>query len=250
MPTRKPTTRPDPDEPVLRRVKVKDLRPNPYRRLDQYPLDPDKVQKLKQSIETDEFWANITGRRVGRYVEIAFGHHRLAAIRQLFKPTDKITIVIRELSNEQMIKLMAWENRKEWGASIWSYVETLEATIEAYRQGQITLPPVPAKTNTGEKSPIRYASPDSVMHPYTKSTVAMALGWTKKANDGRTLQPNWECGVAFLVLDAMDKGLLSAETLEATIEAYRQGQISLPPVPDKTPGSAIRYVARDSLQRD
>jgi hypothetical protein len=34
--------------------------------------------------------------------------------------------------------------------------------------------------------------------------VATFLGYTRENNKGRTLQPNWECGVAFLVIDAMD----------------------------------------------
>jgi hypothetical protein len=35
-------------------------------------------------------------------------------------------------------------DRKEWGASIWRYVEAIQATLDAAKAGDITLPEIPA----------------------------------------------------------------------------------------------------------
>jgi hypothetical protein len=45
-----------------------------------------------------------------------------------------------------MLRLMARENRKEWGASIWRYVEAIQAALDAAKAGDITLPEIPAHT--------------------------------------------------------------------------------------------------------
>jgi hypothetical protein len=44
--------------------------------------------------------------------------------------------------------------------------------------------------------------------------VAEFLGWTRRqAGDRETLKPNWECDVAFRVIDMMAEGLIDAKTL-------------------------------------
>jgi ribosomal protein S20 len=43
-------------------VQVKNLQPNPYRDMEHYPIDKDKIQSLKDSIEQTEFWDNILAR--------------------------------------------------------------------------------------------------------------------------------------------------------------------------------------------
>jgi hypothetical protein len=217
MPTRKPTTRHDRDEPVLKRVKVKvkDLRPNPFRRLDRYPIDRDKIEALKESIGSTGFWRNIVGRPgAGDTVQIVFGHHRLVAIQELYQPSNEVEIEVRDLSPDDMIRMMARENRREWGASIWRYVEAVESAIAAYDRGEITLPDV------GARGPRRETCQGSGKFFNTR-TVAEFLGYTRKADKG-SVRPNRECEIAFRVIDLMERGLLDAETLgqlrTATVE--------------------------------
>ena len=76
----------------------------------------------------------------------------------------------------------------------------LRATIAAYGKGEIELPKVPKNTDT---KLIRQASQEPVMLAFTKATVAEFLGWTRSANDGKTLQPNHACEVAFRALENM-----------------------------------------------
>src|SRR5262245_53893149 len=105
---------------MLKLVRIKDLRPNPFRNLEDYPIHREKVDALKESIASTEFWGTICGRPAGGdAVEIAFGHHRLAALKELMGGTDGVEIIVRKYTNEQMLKMMARENMEEWGTSAW-----------------------------------------------------------------------------------------------------------------------------------
>jgi len=69
--------------------KLKDVKPNPFRRTEKYPLIAGKVEFLKTSIENTDFWENIIGREVDGKLEIAYGHHRLEALKALYPPTKE-----------------------------------------------------------------------------------------------------------------------------------------------------------------
>lgn len=189
---------------MLKTVKVANLRPNPFRRLDEYPIVREKVDTLKESINRTGFWGTICGREVGAHVEIAFGHHRLVALRE--SGVKQVEMIVRELSNEQMLQMMANENLQEYGTSAWVELETVRATIEAFGKGLIVLPEIAKKT---AHNIIRHAVHGPVDHAYTKLTVATFLGWTRKGGKGEnSLQPNVACGVAFRALDAINAGFL------------------------------------------
>jgi hypothetical protein len=147
--------------------------------------------------------------------QIAFGHHRLVALRE--RNVETVEIIVRDLSNEDMLRMMALENLEDYGASAWVELETIRTTIEAYGKGEIELPPVPAKTRSHL---VKYDPPDSADHPYTKSTVAEFLGWTKKGPRG-SIEPNYACEVAFTALDCIEKGIINHQALEADDDSRR-----------------------------
>jgi hypothetical protein len=195
---------------MLTKVAIEKLRPNPFRRLNEYPIDREKVEALKSSIENSGFWRTIVGRPVADgHVEVAFGHHRLVALREQFGPEEVVEIIVQKLSDEQMLKMMANENLAEWGSNGWTEVETVRAVIDAHARGLISLPPAPAKTKTAA---LRYVPRDSLDHPYTKASVATFLGWTDKGSHG-TLQPNDRCNVAIDAIDAIDEKLVGPADL-------------------------------------
>jgi len=97
------------------KIKVKDLIPNPYRRMEKYPIDVYKVESLKTSIEETSFWDNVLAREKDGKYEIAYGHHRLIAIQEL--GIKEVDIPVRDLDNATMVKIMANENMEDWGAS-------------------------------------------------------------------------------------------------------------------------------------
>jgi hypothetical protein len=185
----------------LRRIAIGELRPNPFRRLDEYPIVREKVDALKRSIASTGFWGTIVGRPAddGR-VEIAFGHHRLVSLRESLGPEQEVEIIVRELTNEDMLRMMADENLEEWGSSGWVEIETVRATIDAHGRGLISLPRIPDAT---PKTLIRHVPRDSLERPYTKTSVAQFLGWTDRASNGG-LQPNDACIIAFDGIDALE----------------------------------------------
>jgi hypothetical protein len=94
------------------KIKVKDLHPNPFRRMDRYPIDRLKVDTLKASIEETTFWDNLVARKHNGQIQIAYGHHRLTALQEL--KVKEVDIPIKELDDGMMIKIMANENLDEW----------------------------------------------------------------------------------------------------------------------------------------
>jgi len=134
-------------------IQVKNLKPNPYRDMERYVIRDEKVLRLKQSMEQTGFWDNILARpkpghtewiepyeeEGGGYFgtvnedvtdpifEIAYGHHRLEALKQVYKPNDLIDIPVKELDDAIMVKIMANENREEWNMSTIILNETVRA---------------------------------------------------------------------------------------------------------------------------
>ena len=95
-------------------IPVKDLLPNPHRRMERYAFNEEKIERLLQSYKKQPFlgWV-IQGRpsptRKGK-VEIAFGHHRLEAARRA--KLAEVGIVIEERSEAEML---ADDGRRERG---------------------------------------------------------------------------------------------------------------------------------------
>jgi len=188
---------------MLKTVSVSSLTANPFRKLDDYPIDRDKIDALKESIESTGFWGTIVARKKGSKYEIAFGHHRMAALQEL--GIKRCDIIVRDLSNEDMVQMMARENLEEWGTSAYIEAQTVESTIRAYGNGEIELPEPESKTN--EKH-IRYAQKSILEHPYTKQTVAKFLGWLNPQG-----LANHACNVAFEMIDAFDAKVVTRKQL-------------------------------------
>jgi hypothetical protein len=194
----------------MEKVAISQLRPNPFRELDDYPIDREKVDKLKESISQTGFWGTIVARKKGSSFEIAFGHHRQVALVELQQEgiigkSEKVDIIVRDLTNEQMIQLMARENLEEWGTNAYIEAQTVESTIRAYGAGEIVLPKVAKDT---PQKHVRNVPPKSAERPYTMASVAQFLGWTKAEGE-----PNHACKVAFEMLDAFELGIVSRKEL-------------------------------------
>lgn len=192
----------------MTRVKLKDIRPNPFRRVDRYPIRQEKIDALLESIDATGFWDNIVARVTDEpgVVEIAYGHHRIEALNQKYKPTHEIGVILRDLDDETMLAMMVRENMEEWGSNVAVLFETVEAVIEAFAEGKIELPPVPFMTrpdaireapsfipgmthmvDTSELS-VREArdarEKDRVgRRIYTTESLARYLGWTIKHDE-------------------------------------------------------------------
>jgi len=111
-------------------IEVKNLVANPYRNIEAYPIDRAKVEQLRNSIRETTFWDNILARPApgnGQY-QIAYGHHRLVAIKEELGKDTVVDIPVRDLSDEEMLRIMANENMKEWATDWTIFVESIKQT--------------------------------------------------------------------------------------------------------------------------
>lgn len=168
------------------KIQVSDLRPNPFRRFEAYPLQPEKIAALKESIGSTEFWDNLVARRApnghGGF-EIAFGHHRVQALHEL--GIETIDIPLRDLDDKTMLRMMAHENRAEWGAVAAVEQETVRAVVEAYASGTIELPKPGSQGGKTRNAPSFVFSHGSCEKPYTAETVQEFLGFKGDAGLNR-----------------------------------------------------------------
>lgn len=99
--------------------------PNHFRMLENYPYSEEKLTALESSIEESGFWEGVIARSSGNDFEIAFGHHRIEAARRL--KLNAVPLVIRELTDLQMLQLMGRENMEDYHTSFLVQLNTWEA---------------------------------------------------------------------------------------------------------------------------
>lgn len=165
---------------------VKDIQPNPFRNMDRYPIRREKVEALRESLRTTGFWDNVVARLVGGKPQIAYGHHRLVALREEFGLNREVELIIKSLDDTAMIRIMSRENLEEWGTSAMVEQETIRSVVLAYAEGKIKLPDPASRTDGAH---IRFApsfvagapvgAGRQVAFPYTVQTVADFIGWVR-----------------------------------------------------------------------
>lgn len=214
--------------------KVSEINPNPYRNIESYPYIEEKIKQLRESIRSTGFWDNLVGRINDEgEPEIAYGHHRIKAVEEELGSDAEVTLTIRDLSDDDMIRIMARENMEEWGSSVWVEMETVKSAVEAHAEDRIELPEVPENVPQAQR---RYApgfiqggAPDGrALDParaYTGTTLARFLGWHTTRPGGRT-RPSNAVRVALSALEMVEAGVLEEDDLrglsrEAAIEAIR-----------------------------
>ncbi len=111
------------------KIALRQLLPNPFRNLGgEYPIDQKKVEAIASSIRTTGFWDNLIVRESAAVIqeykntthtiqgyEIAYGHHRLEALRllvrqQLLDEDYELEFPARRLDDNAMVRIMCLEN--------------------------------------------------------------------------------------------------------------------------------------------
>lgn len=113
--------------PEIVMVPVDKISTNPFRDLQTYPVVKEKVDALVASFKAVGVWPSIIGRRMPRdgYVQQAFGHQRIHAAREL--GLKEVPIIIKDLSDEQMVQYMGRENGEDYSADFLIMLNTWEA---------------------------------------------------------------------------------------------------------------------------
>lgn len=119
------------------KISLRELKPNPFRDEGTYPILRRKVDALKASIRSTGFWDNVLVRKAenGAHYELAYGHHRLLALRELareklLEPDFQLDVSLRKLDDAAMLRIMANENAEEYKAT----PEIIDDTVRVARE--------------------------------------------------------------------------------------------------------------------
>lgn len=110
---------------TLKTVGMELIHTNPYRLLHVYPWIEPKLDALQRSIDDVGFWEGVIARprKEGGY-ELAFGHHRIEAAKR--SGLNRVPLIIRDLTDEQMVKFMGRENGEDYKADFLSMLNSWE----------------------------------------------------------------------------------------------------------------------------
>jgi hypothetical protein len=193
-------------------IKIKDIHPNPFRNIDHYPINREKVEVLKESMAQTTYWDNIVGRLNARgQFEQAFGHHRKLALAEHYGPNHQVEVVVRDLSDTLMIQMMARENMEEWSTSATVELETVSAVVKAFAEGKIQLK-TPKQGTSLRIAPSFVPKTRTLLTEkcsYNATTVGEFLGWMKPAGDVQQ-----KVHIALTALQYIEEGLIKASTFD------------------------------------
>jgi len=118
----------------IKTVSLSSLDPNPMRMTRRYPFNEDKIAALRQSIRDVGLWEGIIVRKDGARYQTAFGHHRVEASRKELGRDARIPVIVRDLTDEQMLQFMGRENLEDYNADFLVMLEAWEAAAAFARQ--------------------------------------------------------------------------------------------------------------------
>ncbi len=149
----------------LKTVKLSSIYANPYRNL--ISLNQTKVEALCRSIRDTGFWGPtiFVREREGRY-EQAFGHHRIAALRQLSVDGAMVTVTVADMTDRQMIEYMGRENMEDYATNFRVLLDTLLAERGGVKKGKQIQPVTKSGQHGGQ-----------ILQDIE---IASLLGWTRE----------------------------------------------------------------------
>jgi Predicted transcriptional regulators len=120
------------------RVDLRALQPNPRRDFLIDPIDPEVVERLRQSIAEDGFWGGVVCRRLpDGTLQIGAGHHRVAAALAA-GITEADLFVATDMDDTAMIRVYARENATQRGLSSTALTGTVAAAMKFVAKSILT----------------------------------------------------------------------------------------------------------------
>lgn len=111
-------------------TKVAEIKNNPFRNFNLYPINVVQVAKLTASIESHSLWAGLPARKnEAGEVELVAGHHRLEACKAA--GIEEIDLIFGEYSDDDMTQIMVKENFTQRGANFGAIIEAVAAVCKA-----------------------------------------------------------------------------------------------------------------------
>ncbi len=182
---------------TLKKVKLGDIRPNPFR--GDILLDEKKVVAIQASYDKQGFWDGyLIARRKDGY-EAAFGHHRLEAAKQKWGAAHEILLCEQQLSDEDMLVMLANENDEAYGNRFYqSVIVPLKAVI--HHLGDVATP----------------------------LKAAIFLGWTMAdARSPTGYQPSRAVQIAYAAIGLIDSKVLTANQFQPLTQAGAKTLVDL-----------------------
>jgi ParB-like nuclease family protein len=203
------------------KLALKDVLPNPYCDLVGYRYLEYKIEKLMESIRATGYWDNTVGRILpDNKLQIAYGHHRLEALRRLYPPDSEHEFIVKDLSNDAMMQMMARENDETYGGDLRALMQNVAAVVQVLATGELSPGRFRIPENTRHEK-IRYApsytegiepSVNRRAHAYTVTSVASYLGYTHE-DRARGVRPVQKVQAALNVLELIELGFYRKEQL-------------------------------------
>jgi len=147
----------------IKRVKLSSIDNNPFRSMTKYPFNDHKIETLRQSFRDVGMWEGLIVRPKKGGYELPFGHHRIHAARKEFGKDATISVIVRDLTDKQMVQFMGRENLEDYNTDFPVMLESWEAGLKFGRRDA---------QNTQDLD------------------IAILLGWTRPAASGNTLRMN------------------------------------------------------------
>ena len=108
---------------------------NPYRDTTRYPIDEEATQRLIDSYDDLGNFGTLPARQVKGGYEIAAGHHRLEALREI--GVKKIPLLVSDYDDNQMVEVMTVENSTQRGQNAAALLDSVAAIT--YRLAKLLL---------------------------------------------------------------------------------------------------------------
>jgi hypothetical protein len=170
------------------KLKLRDIKPNPFRNLVRYPIPREKIDFFLRSYDRITFLENIVVRKSGKIWQMAFGHARYAALLEMYGGDKEFDFRARTFTDAQMIRCLADENVDMASGRVQSFLESVRAVVQAYAAGRITKempqPKIPRDTRFAPSFLIGVPkSGTAKTFPYNVQTLATFLGQVKASGD-------------------------------------------------------------------
>jgi hypothetical protein len=111
---------------------------NPFRDLKLYPIDDEHVAELRVSIKEHDFLGGVKARRRNGVFELGCGHHRIAAARKALGTNAIVDIVVGDMDDDAMIRLMTDENALQSGTNPGAVMNEVAAVTRRVIEGLLS----------------------------------------------------------------------------------------------------------------
>jgi hypothetical protein len=219
----------------IQTVLLDQIVPNPWRDMRLYPIDADHVRELRESIDDHGFFGGVKARRHNGKVELGCGHSRIEAARKA--RLDSVQIVIDDMDDDTMLRLMTDENATQAGANPGAVMNEVAAVTRRLIAGLGgTIVPPSIEKAFGGKHGVetargalrkRFANPDAQL-PASHNVIRAYLGDGKPERSHRGERQVREA------ISALKQSGRYDEIVDEELRKHPQPGADAPPAKEKT----------------